>query len=106
MTGEQFNVIQYSIKRLNFTHCILSYQKNAKIASERFKDQPMSPAESVVFWTEYILRHNGALHLKSHAQNLVWYQYFLVVVLSAFLFIALVFPFIIYYGLKLIYKCI
>ncbi|KAL4135966.1 hypothetical protein QTP88_007543 [Uroleucon formosanum] len=82
------------------------YQKNAKIASERFKDRPMSPAELVVYWTEYLLRHNGALHLKSHAQNLAWYQYLLVDVLSAFLFIALVFLFIIYYGLKLIYKYI
>eukprot|EP00102_Acyrthosiphon_pisum_P014774 XP_008185009.2 PREDICTED: UDP-glucuronosyltransferase 2B2 [Acyrthosiphon pisum] len=82
------------------------YQKNAKIASERFKDRPMSPTESVVYWTEYVLRHNGALHLKSHAWNLAWYQYFSVDVLSTFLLITFVFLFIIYHGLKLIYKYI
>lgn len=45
--------------------------------SNLFKDQPMSPAESVVFWTEYVIRHKGAPHLKSHAFNLTWYQYFM-----------------------------
>jgi len=66
----------------------------------------MSPEESVVHWTEYVLRHNGALHLKSHARNLAWYQYYSVDVLSTFLFITFVILFIIYYGLKLIYKYI
>lgn len=53
------------------------YTKNAKIASDRFKDRPMTPAESVVYWTEYVVRHKGAPHLRSHAFNLSWYQYFL-----------------------------
>jgi len=80
------------------------YQKNAKIASDRFKDRPMSPADSVVYWTEYVLRHNGAPHLKSHALNLTWYQYFLVDVIITLLFIAFIVLFIISYLLKLIYK--
>jgi len=80
------------------------YRKNAKTVSERFKDRPMSPAESVVYWTEYVLRHNGAAHLKSQALNLKWYQYFLLDVISTFLFIAFVSFFIIYYGLKMIFK--
>ncbi|CAI6350000.1 unnamed protein product [Macrosiphum euphorbiae] len=80
------------------------YQENANIASRRFKDRPMSPAESVVYWTEYVLRHKGAPHLKYHAMNLTWYQYFLVDVISTILFIAFFVSFIIYYGLKLIWK--
>jgi len=83
---------------------VYRYGKNAKIASERFKDRPMSPADSVVYWTEYVLRHNGAPHLKSHALNLTWYQYFLVDVIITLLFIALIILFIIYYLLKTIYK--
>lgn len=35
------------------------------MASEVFKDRPLSPAEEIVYWTEYAIRHNGALHLKS-----------------------------------------
>ncbi|KAF0755321.1 UDP-glucuronosyltransferase 2B17-like, partial [Aphis craccivora] len=53
------------------------YTKNAKITSERFKDRPMTPAELVVYWTEYVVRHKGAPHLKTQAFNLTWYQYVL-----------------------------
>ncbi|XP_026811755.1 UDP-glucuronosyltransferase 2B2-like isoform X2 [Rhopalosiphum maidis] len=80
------------------------YQKNAKIASEQFKDRSKSPADSVIYWTEYVLRHNGAPHLKSHVLNQTWYQYFLVDVISTILFIAFFNLFIIYYGLKMMYK--
>lgn len=51
--------------------------KNAKIVSDRFKDRPMSPAQMVDYWTRYVIRHKGAPHLKSHALDLTWYQYFL-----------------------------
>lgn len=51
--------------------------ENAKTASKIFKDRPISPANLVVYWTEYVIRHKGAPHLTSHAINLSWYQYFL-----------------------------
>lgn len=54
-----------------------SYTKNAIITADRFRDRPMTPQESVVYWTEYVLRHKGAHHLKSEALNLTWYQYML-----------------------------
>jgi len=54
-----------------------SYTTNAKIASNRFKDRPNTPQESVIYWTEYVIRHKGAHHLKSEALNLTWYQYLL-----------------------------
>ncbi|XP_060853245.1 UDP-glucosyltransferase 2-like isoform X2 [Rhopalosiphum padi] len=79
------------------------YAKNAKISSERFKDRPMSPAESVVYWTEYVVRHKGAPHLKSHAMNLSWYQYFLLdIVVVLLIFLSLVI-FITYKVFKIIY---
>ncbi|XP_050437966.1 UDP-glucosyltransferase 2-like isoform X2 [Adelges cooleyi] len=48
------------------------YSSNAKLASKRFKDRPMSPADLATYWTEYVVRHNGAQHLKSKAFNLTW----------------------------------
>jgi len=71
------------------------YTKNAKITSEIFKDRPMSPEKSVVYWTEYVIRHKGAPHLKSQALNLTWYQYFLldmitVVLIFIFIFVLIV----------------
>ncbi|CAI6349870.1 unnamed protein product [Macrosiphum euphorbiae] len=81
------------------------YQKNAKIASERFKDRPISPAEAMVYWTEYyVIRHHGAPHLKSHVLNLSWYQYFLVDVMYTLLFIVLIVLFVDYYCLKIMHK--
>ncbi|XP_022178189.1 UDP-glucuronosyltransferase 2C1-like [Myzus persicae] len=67
------------------------YTINAKIASQRFKDRPMSPEQSVVYWTEYVIRHKGAHHVKSHGLNLAWYQYFLLDVIAVILiFISLI----------------
>lgn len=67
------------------------YKENAETASKIFKDRPMSQAESVVYWTEYVLRHNGAPHLKSQAFKLRWYQYYLLdVLVVAIVFISVV----------------
>jgi len=90
----------------HYTTLVYRYQKNAKIASKLFKDRPMSPAESVVYWTDYVLRHKGAPHLKYHALNLTWYQYFLIDVISTLLVIAFVVSIILYYGIKNIWKYI
>ncbi|KAL5244414.1 hypothetical protein ACI65C_011824 [Semiaphis heraclei] len=79
------------------------YTKNAKIASDRFKDRPMSPAESVVYWTEYVIHHKGAPHLKSYALNLTWYQYFLLDVIFVLLIFIIFAIFITYKLLKMIY---
>jgi len=39
-----------------------------------YLDQPEQPLERAVFWTEYILRHKGAPHMRSAALDLAWYQ--------------------------------
>ncbi|VVC33548.1 UDP-glucuronosyl/UDP-glucosyltransferase [Cinara cedri] len=79
-----------------------SYRNSARVASELFKDRPASPAESVVYWTEYVLRHKGAPHLKSRAIDLPWYQYFLVDVVGTLWLIMLVVAGIAFYGLRII----
>jgi len=67
----------------------------------------MSPVELVVYWTQYVVRHKGAQHLKSQAFNLTWYQYFLLdVIVVIFIFLALVI-FITYKVFKIVYyKCL
>ncbi|XP_027847755.2 UDP-glucosyltransferase 2-like [Aphis gossypii] len=72
------------------------YSANAKTASKIFKDQPMSPENLVAYWTEYVIRHKGAPHLKSHALNLPWYQYYLLD-LIALLLVFIIFVFFISY---------
>ncbi|XP_050538589.1 uncharacterized protein LOC126904008 [Daktulosphaira vitifoliae] len=78
------------------------YTENAKIASERFKDRPMSPADLVVYWTEYVIRHKGAPHLKSPALELTWYQYYLLDVMGAIILGILIALFIISKTLRII----
>ncbi|XP_025423697.1 UDP-glucuronosyltransferase 2C1-like [Sipha flava] len=83
-----------------------TYSRNAKITSERFKDRPMSPAESVVYWTEYVIRHKGAPHLKSQAFNLTWYQYYLLDVFAAVLSTVFIALYVIYKMSKCFYRCV
>jgi len=52
------------------------------------KDKPGSSLSRAVWWAEYVIRHNGAKHLRSAALDLAWYQYLLLDV-GAFLFILL-----------------
>lgn len=42
----------------------------------------MSGLEKAVWWTEYVIRHEGANHLRNPALNMPWYQYFLVDVIG------------------------
>lgn len=72
------------------------YMQNAKMASELFKDRPMTPSKTVDYWTRYVIRHKGAPHLKSHALNLKWYQYFLLDVIAVFILVILLIFYIIY----------
>lgn len=91
-----------SFKKIN-TFCF-RYMKNAKIACKRFKDRPMSPADTVNYWTKYVIRHKGAPHLKSHALNLTWYQYLLLDVIAVSLLSFILLVYIVYKGSKIIFK--
>ncbi|KAK7579965.1 hypothetical protein V9T40_000594 [Parthenolecanium corni] len=58
------------------------YRQRTTEISELIKDQPMSPQESVVYWTEYVIRHNGAKHLQSPGAEMPLYQYLLLDVIG------------------------
>jgi hypothetical protein len=45
-----------------------------RIRQQVFLDQPQTPLDRAVYWTEYIIRHSGALHIRSAALDLTWYQ--------------------------------
>lgn len=74
------------------------YKQNMLRLSELHRDQPMKPLDSAVFWTEYVMRHKGAAHLRPESYKLPWYVYHsldVMAVLVAFilLIIALVWGF-------------
>jgi hypothetical protein len=49
-------------------------EAKAKKISKLYKDRPMTAQESIVYWVEYVIRNNGALHLKSSATELNFIQ--------------------------------
>ncbi|XP_054259219.1 UDP-glycosyltransferase UGT5-like isoform X1 [Macrosteles quadrilineatus] len=57
------------------------YRLQAQAVSAQFRDRPMSPLETAVYWTEYVIRHKGATHLRSPAVDMPWYQLWLLDVL-------------------------
>jgi predicted peroxiredoxin len=58
-----------------------SYTTNIKKASAIMRDSPMTPRETVAYWIEHVIKH-GHRHLRSHAMDLAWYEYFMVDVLA------------------------
>ncbi|EDW63508.1 UDP-glucosyltransferase 2 [Drosophila virilis] len=41
------------------------YTQKVKAFSKLFRDRPLTARQSVLYWTEYVLRHHGAAHLQS-----------------------------------------
>uniref|UniRef100_A0AAG5DHL4 UDP-glucuronosyltransferase n=1 Tax=Anopheles atroparvus TaxID=41427 RepID=A0AAG5DHL4_ANOAO len=59
-----------------------SYQHAVGRLSTIFRDNPTDPLEEATFWIEYVLRHQGAAHLRSAAVHLPWYRYLLLDLLA------------------------
>ncbi|KAM9027268.1 2-hydroxyacylsphingosine 1-beta-galactosyltransferase isoform 1-T2 [Ara ararauna] len=79
-----------------------SYRQQAQRLSEIHKDQPGHPVNRTVYWINYILRHNGAQHLRAAVYSISFYQYFLLDIA----FVVLVSAALLYYILARITKFI
>ncbi|GJQ66557.1 hypothetical protein Trydic_g4540 [Trypoxylus dichotomus] len=49
------------------------YKASVEKISRLFKDRPMSALDTAIYWVEYVMRHNGAPHLRSIAADLPWF---------------------------------
>ncbi|KAH9634399.1 hypothetical protein HF086_000225 [Spodoptera exigua] len=52
-----------------------SYRQNIIKLRSVIYDQPQPPLERAIWWTEYVLRHGGARHLRGPAANMSWAEY-------------------------------
>ncbi|KAM8855966.1 UDP-glucuronosyltransferase-like [Spinachia spinachia] len=52
-----------------------SYKEKIVTLSEIHLDRPVQPLDLAVFWTEFVMRHKGAAHLRVAAHDLNWIQY-------------------------------
>ncbi|KAL1461767.1 hypothetical protein WDU94_013639 [Cyamophila willieti] len=66
------------------------YKERAKSRSRLMRDYHISPLDTAVYWTEYILRHGGASHLTPASKQLNWFQYYLLDVLAFILGVLIV----------------
>ncbi|XP_017840911.1 UDP-glucuronosyltransferase 2B20-like [Drosophila busckii] len=46
------------------------YTQRVKEFSVLFRDRPLSARQTVVYWTEYVMRHHGAAHLQSPLRHM------------------------------------
>jgi len=74
--------------------------------SKRFKDRQNTPKEEVIYWTEYVIKHKGAHHLKTAALELSWYQYFLIDIFITIVLIVLFSLSVIIMLIKTIKNCV
>lgn len=80
-----------------------SYRENTQKVSQLIQDQPMTGLEKAIWWIEYVIRHNGAKHLRSPAIDLPNYQNYLLDVIGTILAILGILAYISFKVLKLIY---
>ncbi|XP_069937201.1 UDP-glycosyltransferase UGT5-like [Cherax quadricarinatus] len=71
--------------------------------SKFMKDRPQEPADVAVYWTKYVIRHKGALHLRCPASTMTWYQLYNVDVWAS---VTVLFIILSYVSLRLVvYLC-
>ncbi|KAF7660924.1 hypothetical protein LDENG_00272700 [Lucifuga dentata] len=67
------------------------YKERVEKLSALHKNRPIDPLDLSVYWTEFVMQHKGAKHLRSAAHDLNWLQYHNLDVLALLVTIVLVF---------------
>ncbi|XP_066998719.2 UDP-glycosyltransferase UGT5 [Anabrus simplex] len=67
-----------------------SYRDNMKTFSAVYREEVGPSLDRAIWWIEYVLRHNGARHLRSAALDLSWYQYLLLDVIAFLLLVSII----------------
>lgn len=63
----------------------LRYQENIERISRPLRDQLTTPTERAVYWTEYVIRHQGAPQLRCQGAQLSWVEFLMLDVLAVLL---------------------
>ncbi|XP_017044389.1 UDP-glucosyltransferase 2 [Drosophila ficusphila] len=80
------------------------YSQAVRKFSSLYRDRPLTPRQSVVFWTEYVLRHHGAPHLQSPAVHLSFIELNNLDVYASFVAILVLFCLVIRQVWKFLYS--
>lgn len=53
-----------------------SYRERIQKFSRLYRDRPMSPRDTTVYWLEYVIRHRGAKHIQSPVVYMSAFEYY------------------------------
>jgi len=53
---------------------IFRYSSTVKGFSRLFRDRPLSPKDTAIYWTEYVINHRGAKHMQYKAIHQNFWQ--------------------------------
>lgn len=81
------------------------YRENAKRQSALFRDRPMSPLDTAIFWVEYIIR-NRPETLRSPAVDMPWWQLYLIDIYAFLIICFAVLLYVSFFCLSILYKWI
>nr|QIK00368.1 UDP-glycosyltransferase [Xylotrechus quadripes] len=82
------------------------FRQKAKELSERFRDRPLPPLETAIYWVEYVARHKGAPHMRTAAVNMPFYKYYLIDVISFLLLVISTLTYLTYIVIRLIVRTV
>ncbi|KAF5302523.1 hypothetical protein FQR65_LT00895 [Abscondita terminalis] len=82
------------------------YKENIVKMATLAQDQPMTGLENAVWWTEYVIRHNGTRHLRSPLLDIPFYQYYLLDVIAVFVLVILCITYFIFLISRLLIKIV
>lgn len=68
------------------------------------QDNPLPAMDTALYWINYVLRHKGAPHLRSAAQDLKWYQLYLLDVIGFLAVTSLTLILVSFYIIKFVIK--
>lgn len=76
------------------------YAENIQRAASIYKDRPMTPQQTALYWVEYILRHRGAPHMQSPAVHMNRFQRMSLDVIGFLLFVLYVLAKVFMFAIK------
>jgi hypothetical protein len=90
--GPRLQVIAIAIPVLvEISTCVLvfgcRFRKRAQELSVRFRDRPLPPLETAIYWVEYVARHGGGHHMRTAAVDMPLYKYLLLDVIAFLLLV-------------------
>lgn len=82
------------------------YKTNMLKLRQLHHDKPMKPIDSAIFWTEYVMRHRGAAHLRTESYRLPWYAYHCLDVFAFFAAFGLVITALVWVSCRCLIRCL